>query len=134
MAGGLFHSRVMKQVNEHKKDTGKAAIQLNAYMSYLRDDNSNGSKPNSPTYTMKRPNVNNQVTEENEEDNDLDNTKRGLLSGAQHQSDGIVLQEKGQGGHVNKVHFAPPSSTSDGNELGSPNRLVSPNSMGYGDG
>ena len=38
MVGGLFYKSVYNQVQKHKEDTSKAAIQLNAYMSYLKDD------------------------------------------------------------------------------------------------
>ena len=38
MAGGLFMSRVQNQIDTHKKDRSKAATQLNAYMSYLKED------------------------------------------------------------------------------------------------
>lgn len=68
MAGGLFMSRVQNQIDTHKKDRSKAATQLNAYMSYLKEDDQ-----------MAR-NRQEQITEEHQEENELDNTKRGLLN------------------------------------------------------
>ena len=66
MVGGLFYKSVYNQVQKHKEDTSKAAIQLNAYMSYLKDDDQKGGQ--------KRQEM---VTEEREEgDND---TSRGFL-------------------------------------------------------
>mgnify|MGYP000932130630 CR=1 FL=1 len=93
MIGGLFYSRVHQQVQEHKEDRSKAAIQLKSYMAYLKDDDQQSKG-------KKHAKKNEKVTEENEDEVDND-TSRGLLL-LKGGSDSAAFKS-------NKVHFAPPA-------------------------
>lgn len=103
MVGGLFLNRMQAQVQEHKEDRSKAAIQLKSYMAYLNEEDQQSKANNRlPAIEPKYPHreINTElITEDNEEgEND---TSRGFLLNKEAQPSDQVPKKS------NKVHFAP---------------------------